>query len=157
MEAKGLPGLGLASYSRKDLALLLSKLSTAFAVPRPALRFVSTHKWSGLWTPGAISLSTDPRRTGCSPMTLVHEFAHHVMYEWEPRDLLEGHGPEFVGVYGDCLGMAGLIPWYGWQELCVQYKVRCLNTADVSTVTGLRKLVKKRAAEAARKAHPTKI
>lgn len=156
MESHGLPGLNRTKYTRKDTALLLSTLCKEFGVPEPKLRFVPAPKWSGLWFPGGIHLSTDKRRSGRSPATLVHEFAHHVMAEWDPLDTLYPHGPEFVGIYGDCLAMAGLIPWNGWQDLCKQYGVECLDTATIRTVAGLKRAVKKRAAEAARKTSPSK-
>jgi hypothetical protein len=154
MESRGLPGMAISRYSRRDHRRCLDALSESFGVSRPKLQWISNDNWSGLFYPGVIQLSTSPYRTGRSPQTLVHEFAHHVMYEWDPHDLLYPHGPEFVGVYGDCLSMAGLLPWHGWQQLCAQYGVLCLDTAQIRTVSGLRRLIKKRAAEAALKTSP---
>lgn len=151
MEYKGLPGLSRAIYVRKDHAELLQKMSKAFGVEQPILRWSKEAEWSGMWMGGVITLSSHPRKSGRSPITLIHEFAHHVIDQWDEHGVLHDHGPEFVGVYGDALGMAGLIPWHGWQHLCKQYGVKCIDTASIRTINGLEKAVKKRAAEAARK------
>lgn len=157
MEYDGLPGLSRTRYTRADHSLLLTQMSAKFEIEPPTLRWVSTVKYSGLWVDDRIELSTHARKSGRSPMTLIHEFSHHVMAQWDDEDILEGHGPEFVGVYGDCLAMAGLIPWHGWQELCKQYGVKCLDTKAIRTISGLRRTIKKRAAEAALKTSPTTL
>lgn len=151
MEYKGLPGLSRAIYTREHHADLLRMMSKAFGVPQPELRWSKTNDWSGMWHQGVITLSSRPNKSGRSPITLIHEFSHHVIAYWDEHEALHDHGPEFVGVYGDALGMAGLIPWHGWQHLCKQYKVKCLDTTAIRTVNGLERVVKKRAAFAARK------
>lgn len=157
MENEGLPGLSRSKFSRADHATLLKKMAQQFDIEAPTLRWVAHEKFSGLWIDHRIELSTNPHRSGRSPMTLIHEFSHHVMAQWDEEDVLEGHGPEFASVYGDCLAMAGLIPWHGWQELCKQYGVKCLDTRAIRTISGLRRVIKKRAAEAALKSSPTTL
>jgi hypothetical protein len=156
MEGRGLRGLNVSHYRRHQHAELLKMLSKAFGVDVPQLRYTRDTKYAGMYLAGkGISLSL-AYESGTSPMTLVHEFTHHVMHHWDQDAWLEDHGPEFTGVYGDALGMAGLIPWNGWQDLCAQHKVKCLSTSQIRTVAGLRRLVKKRAAEAARRSPPSK-
>lgn len=158
MEKRGLPGLNRSQFSRLDHRSLLKQLCREFNVDIPKLRFVKAEAWAGFYEPDEpgktrISLST-AYTSGTSAMTLVHEFAHHALYRWDPEEHLAPHGPEFVGVYGDALGMAGLMPWKGWQHLCEQYGVACMDTDSIRTISGLERAVKKRAAEAALSATP---
>jgi hypothetical protein len=158
MEKKGLPGLHLAYYPRATHRLLLKKLTKVFGVPTTSLQFLPQKDCAGMYQYDSITrhnrivLST-AYKAGTSPITLVHEFAHHVMAHWDPEDRLFGHGPEWVGVYGDCLAMAGLVPYDGFRSLCNQYGVLFLDTELAQTIPQLRKMVKKRAAEAAQGSH----
>lgn len=158
MEKRGLPGLHLAYFPRKTHRILLKKLTKVFQVPETSLQFLPEKSCAGMYQihstsrASRIVLST-AYKAGTSPITLIHEFAHHVMGHWDVEDRLEGHGPEWVGVYGDCLAMAGLVPYDGFRSLCNQYGVKFLDTELAKTVPQLRKMVKKRAAEAAQGAH----
>lgn len=161
MEKKGLPGLALAKYSRDNHRILLNRLCTEFGLDPPILTFEARDDCAGLYQSCAelkwakITLST-AYKSGNSPLTLVHEIAHHVVDSWDPEGHLHPHGPEFVGVYGDALAMAGIVPWEGFRAMCARYKVECMDTVLASSPTKLRKLIKKRAAEAAQVAHPHK-
>jgi hypothetical protein len=161
MEKRGLPGLHVAKYSRANHRSLLASLSKEFGLRQPTLAFVNARLWAGQYQRcheldwARISLSTN-YKSGTSPITLIHEFAHHVVDSWDENCDLYPHGPEFVGVYGDCLAMAGLVPYEGWRALCQRFKVDFLDTRLAGNVKTLRGLVKKRAAEAAQMAHPHK-
>jgi len=160
MEQRGLKGINQAYYKRSQLRKLLAQLSREFDLDPPILHFKRSTAWSGIYQLhrelgyAEIILSTSPDRSGLSPLTLVHEFAHHVIDSWAPSDKLQPHGAEFLGVYGDCCAMAGLVPYEGFRALCKQYKVDFLDTLLANTVPRLRKLVKKREAEASLTRHP---
>jgi len=161
LEKRGLSGLSLATYTRTNHRVLLKQLTKAFGVVPTPLYFQDDKTCAGKydWWPetreSRITLSTHYAGSR-SPLTLVHEFAHHVMACWDAEDRLHGHGPEWVGVYGDCLAVAGLVPYEGFRALCVRYKVDYLDTSLANTIPKLRKMVKKRAAEAAQRPHPKK-
>lgn len=158
MEKRGLPGLSRCQFTRKDHATLTRELCRAFDIDQPQIALTPATNFAGLYVPGdegeaRIYLSTK-YASGRSPMTLVHELAHHVVYRADPDEHLAPHGQEFVGIYGDMLSMAGLIPWSGWRSLCESYKVRCVDTDAIRTTQGLQRLVKKRATEVALKCAP---
>lgn len=161
MESAGLSGLLRAVWSRKDLREGLGALCKEFAVPVPFLAFEPMSDCAGkcetvkLVGYSRITLST-ALPAGRSPLVLVHEVAHHVLDFWDVEYKLAPHGPEFLGIYGDALAACGLVPYEGFRALARQYRVDILDTSLATTATKLRKLIKKRAAEAALSPHPRK-
>jgi hypothetical protein len=154
MEKQGFPGLHRAMWSRPDIRATLRQLCKAFGVDAPHLAWAPSEKWSGLYERvidgdwSRITLST-VGPYGRSPMTIVHEVAHHVLDRWDAESKLAPHGPEFVGIYGDALAMCGLVPYSGFRDTALHFKVQILDTRECSSPAKLRRLVKKRAAEAA--------
>jgi len=157
LEKKGFPGLHNATWSRSTIRSILKSVCQQFELDAPVLVYVNEPKWSGMYERHLesdwcrISLST-ATPYGRSPMTIVHELAHHVLDRWDPDSRLTPHGPEFVGIYGDLLAITGLVPYAGFRAMAKAYKVGILDTEACRSVPALRKLVKKRAAEAAPKA-----
>jgi len=158
MEKRGLPGLARAKFSAMENRSLLRNLCKQFDVDVPRLRRVKSQGWSGMYMPEPepVIYQSTTSACGTGPMTLLHELAHHIVFRWDDNDYLAPHGPEFVGVYGDLLGMVGFLPYASWPLLCEQYGVAYLDTTRMRSIDALRRAVKKRAAEAARKSPRTK-
>jgi hypothetical protein len=156
MEKHGLFGLNRARVTRKEHRIILNLACKQFGVPAPVLKYETAKAWAGTYNhvpAPTIALST-VYASGLSPMTLLHEAAHHIVWCADPADHLAPHGPEFVGVYGDLLECMGYIPFGSWQLLTTQFKIKCLDTGSLRPQQ-LLAAIKKRAAEAAPKS-PTK-
>jgi len=152
MEWHGLHGLASVRTSRSHLFAVARSVCVLYEIPLPQIRFEAAKQWDGMYTtmPACrVTLST-ARAGGLSPLTMLHELAHYVINLNDPTSRLPDHGPEFVGVYGHMVESAWLIPRGSWEPLCRQFGVRGLRLAR-RTPASLQRLVKKRAAEAARR------
>lgn len=157
MERHGLFGLNRSRLSKVDHARLMKDTCAQFDVEPPRLIYKKAEQWAGMYrfdgTP-KIYMSTT-YLGGLSAMTLLHEVAHYLVHRCDPEDVLEPHGAEFVGVYGDLMECTGFIPFGSWKLLTDRFKIQRIDTSRLRP-HGLMKAVKKRAAEAAPKSPPRK-
>lgn len=142
MEDHALNGLRWALWDREQIKVAARGFAEEFGVPEPRIIFTDIGSYAGDYVDGRIRLSTT--RRGRSPLVFMHELAHHVVDTWDPDSRLEGHGPEFAGVYGDILALSGLCPLEGFRAIARQYGVRVLDTSEADSIPKLRKLVYKR-------------
>ena len=142
MENRGLNGLQSCLWSRKDCTFAIRELSTYFKVPTPSVSFMDLGEYAGDYHKGKIRLSTT--RGGRSPLVCLHELTHHIVDVWDEESVLAPHGPEWAGVYGDVLAVAGVVPYEGFRSLSRQYGVYLVDTAKLTTVEELRASVFKR-------------
>ena len=122
---KALRGLSTAEWGRREIKAKVRSWSRKFAVPVPDVVFAPLRGWYGLADadPDRLTFATD-QKGGRSPLTVAHEFAHHVMWQRDPDEVYAAHGPEFVAVMGTVLDLAGIFPRAGWEEACDRYGVK---------------------------------
>ena len=126
--------------SKKDVARVVRQLSTIYNVKPPRIKYVPLHGWAGEYESGEIRLATD-HKTGRSPLTVIHEFAHYLVHIRDPENLLESHGPEFVAMLGHCYESAGAVPRDGFDVLCKDWKVKALPIKKKATPAQLKATV----------------
>jgi hypothetical protein len=145
MEAAGLRGLEQARWSKKYIGTTVTKLASMMGIDAPKVRYVSM-AYAGIYDPTghAIELSTSKKSRGRSPLVVLHEMAHAVLGRWDPLDILDDHGPEFVGIYADLLAVTGLVPYHGFRVMCEHYGVEYLDTSRMHKPSTLHKAVVKR-------------
>lgn len=122
---KSLRGLTTAEWGRREIKTKVRAWSVRFGVPEPEVVFQPLRGYFGVAEadPDRLTFATD-KRGGRSPLTVAHEFAHHVMYYQDPTEKLAFHGPEFVAVLGTVLDDAGIVPRDGWAETCAKFGVK---------------------------------
>jgi hypothetical protein len=121
---KALRGLTTAEWGRREIKAKVASWSRKYGVPVPAVVFAPLRGFYGTADadPDRLTFATDVKG-GRSPLTVVHEFAHHVMWQRDPDSTFQSHGPEFVRVMGTVLDDAGIVPRAGWEEACDRYGV----------------------------------
>lgn len=119
---KSLRGLSTAEWGRREIKAKVRKWSKQFGVVEPEVVFQPLQGYYGIAEadPDRLTFATD-KKGGRSPLTVAHEFAHHVVNQNDPKGKLAFHGPEFVSVLGVILDDDGIVPLSGWHATCDKF------------------------------------
>lgn len=142
MENEAIGGRKADTVTKERLKRFLHSLCRMYRVPRVRVVFKDLGVWGAEYDidagpHGTIAINFHKKKSCADKLTSAHEFAHHLMAQFDPDSTHQSHGPEFMCAYMHVLDQMRYVPIVGMRAICKQYGLAFKNPGVGSTLSAL--------------------